>query len=350
MPTLSLAAATSFAASLLEAAGAPTLVAQSVAAHLADADACGYPSHGLSLLPSYIDDLVAGRIDPRAHGRWVLEAGPLLVFDAEHGFGRPLVEGALKQAIAVAVGSGAAVLAVRQSHHLGRLGAYAEIAAATDLAVLMFANVVGRDPMVAPAGAREARFSTNPIAIAVPSLPGAPVLLDIATSGIAMNKARVAQMRGEHVAPGLLIDAAGQPTDDPAVMTADPRGALLPFGGHKGSGLGMLAELLAGALTGGGTIAPVHPRDGATLNNLFCVLIDPQRLNPGQWRDEVAAMLAYLHSDEPIDPSQPVQAPGEPEAHARAAATRDGISYEVARWSPLTALAGQLAVDVPHEA
>lgn len=173
------------------------------------------------------------------------------------------------------------------------------------------------------------------------------MLLDIATSGLAPNKVRVAQMRGERLAPGLLIDAEDQPTQDPAVMSADPPGALLPFGGHKGSGLAVLGELLAGALTGGGTRAPGHPRDGATRNNLLAVLIDPQRLNPDQWRHEVAATLAYLHSARPADPAQTVQAPGEQEAWSRATAVADGVTYDPASWAVLGALAGSLAVSLP---
>jgi LDH2 family malate/lactate/ureidoglycolate dehydrogenase len=202
VPTFSIPDATQLAVGVLEAAGTPRAAARLVAAHLIDADACGYPSHGLSLLPLYVADLEAGRVDPETHGHWVLDAGPLLVFDAQRGLGRALVEPALRRAISAAASHGVAVLAVRQSHHLGRLGAYAEIAAASDLAALLFANVVGQDPRVAPTGAREARLSTNPIALAVPSLSGAPVLLDVATSGIAMNKVRLAQLGGAAIDTG----------------------------------------------------------------------------------------------------------------------------------------------------
>jgi len=346
--TLSIEEAEEFAAGLLAAAGVPGSAARLVARHLASSDSSGYQSHGLSLLPLYVGELQAGRVSPTATGIWVHDTGPVLVMDGECGLGAPVAHKALAHAAEVALASGVALLAVRNAHHLGRIGAFAEAAAARGLASLHFCNVVGRDAVVVPAGGREPRFVTNPIAIGIPRPGRFPVVLDIATSGIALNKARVANDRGESLEPGYLIDADGAPSTDPGVLFGDRGGALLPFGGHKGSGLAIVGELLAGAITGGRTIAPRNLRDGSTLNNMLSVLIHPEHMAGAGWSSEAEAMVAYLHSSAPVDPERPVLVPGEREAQSREAALRDGITYPAAIWTALAALARDLEVTVPR--
>jgi LDH2 family malate/lactate/ureidoglycolate dehydrogenase len=176
-----------------------------------------------------------------------------------------------------------------------------------------------------------------------------PIILDIATSGIALNKARVAHLRGKPVEPGYIVDAEGQPTTDPGVLFQEPRGALLPFGLHKGSGLAVVGELLAGALSGGRTIAPHNARDGSTINNMLSVVIDPHHITSGAWHQEAEAMIAYLQDCPPADPEEPVRAPGEPEAIARRCAEAEGITYDDATWGTLAELAEGLGLNSPHK-
>jgi LDH2 family malate/lactate/ureidoglycolate dehydrogenase len=345
--TLSITEAEHLASRILHAAGLPERSAEIVARHLASSDASGYQSHGLSLLPLYVAELKAGRVDSAAMGTWVEESGPILVVDGERGLGAPVAYPALAKAGEIARKAGVALLAIRNVHHLGRIGAFAEEAAAQGLASIHFCNVVGRDPVVVPAGGREPRFVTNPLAIGIPRQGSFPVVLDIATSGIAFNKARVANDRGEPVAPGYLVDSEGRPTTDPGVLFREPKGALLPFGAHKGSGLAIVGELLAGAITGGRTIAPRHARDGATLNNMLSILIHPEHLAGGSWVGEAEAMVDYVHACAPVDPAEPVLVPGEMEAKARERAGRDGLTYPPAIWSALTNLSGELRVTRP---
>ncbi len=345
--TLSIGAAEAFAARLLAAAGVPELSAHIVARHLASSDSSGYQSHGLSLLPLYVGELRAGRVSSTATGTWVQQTGPVLVMEGERGLGAPVAYAALDHAGDLALQTGVALLAIRNVHHLGRIGGFAEAAAARGLASLHFCNVVGRDPVVVPTGGREPRFVTNPIAIGIPRRDTFPVVLDIATSGIALNKARVANDRGEQLEPGYLIDAGGAPTNDPGVLFGEPRGALLPFGGHKGSGLAIVGELLAGAITGGLTIAPRNPRDGSTLNNMLSVLIHPEHMAGASWSSEAEAMVAYLHTSAPVDPERPVVVPGELEALMRDVSERDGITYPAGIWHSLETLAADLAIPRP---
>ena len=170
--------------------------------------------------------------------------------------------------------------------------------AAQGLILLAFTNVINRAPTVAPFGGAQACMTTNPLCFAGP-LPGGrpPFIVDMATSSIAVNKARVLAAKGEQAPPGSLIDAQGNPTTDPNALFADPPGALLPFGGHKGYAMGLVAELLAGVLSGGGTIQPEHPRNGVATNNMFAILLNPQVDFNTDWRSlEVGAFIDYLHA------------------------------------------------------
>ena len=165
-------------------------------------------------------------------------------------------------AIARARDVGTAFFTLRNVHHVGRVGTYGEQAAKRGLVAILFVNAVIDPPRVAPYAGRLARFGTNPICIAIPATAEQPAtILDFATSRLAMGKVRVAVNAGRELPPGVVIDSEGQPTTDPAVLVRPPFGAALPFGEYKGSGLMIMVEILAGILTGGGTIHPKNPHD-----------------------------------------------------------------------------------------
>ena len=187
------------------------------------------------------------------------------------------------------------LLAIRNSFHLARIGHWAEQCAAGGFASIHFVNGVDHPPIQAPFGSAESRLSTNPFAAALPGPDGALVVLDMATSKIAFGKARVAANRGVPAPDGSLLDADGMPTQNAGVMFQEPQGALVSMGDHKGSGLAILCELLAGALTGGWTILPEHPMRGGSVNNMLSVVIDPEALGG---REQVLARgqrAARLH-------------------------------------------------------
>ena len=233
--------------------------------------------------------------------------------------------------------TGVALVALRNASHVGRVGAYGEQAAAAGLASVHFVNVVGHPALVAPFRGSDARFSTNPVCVTVPSTRGKPpVVLDFATSVAALGKARVAMNRGEAMADGVLIDAQGSPTTDPKVMFQEPSGALLAFGLHKGYGLAFMCELLAGAMTGGGTLSTVPFEADRIGNNMLSFLFDPRRL-PGadHLEGEVAAAIEHVKASPPADPSLPVLVAGEPEQAARTKRTAEGILVERATWDQI---------------
>jgi uncharacterized oxidoreductase len=159
--------------------------------------------------------------------------------------------------------TGVVAMTLANAHHIGRVGAYGELASGAGLVSLHFVNVTDHRATVAPFRGTDARFVTNPVCIAVPGTERhPPLLLDMATSAVAMGKIRVAKNEGKPAPEGALIDAKGKPTRDPNVMYSEPHGALLPFGGHKGYALAVMTELLATALTGGPSIQPGNQRMG----------------------------------------------------------------------------------------
>ncbi|PLZ03850.1 lactate dehydrogenase [Burkholderia sp. WAC0059] len=309
-----------FATGVLINLDVPVDIANDVGHHLVESDRVGYASHGLSILPNYRRVLKAGFVAADARPERVVDHGGLIGYDGHNGFGQHIGRVVMDDAIVRARSHGQCIVTLRHSHHLGRMGHYGEMVAQQGFVLLAFTNVTNRAPTVAPYGGREPRLTTNPLCFAGP-LPGGrpPFLVDIATSAIAVNRARVLADNGEAAPPGALIDANGEPTTDPSVLLADPPGALLPFGGHKGYALGLVAELLAGVLSGGGTIQPDNPRQGVATNNLFALVLNPQFDFNQTWRSqEVEAFLEYLLSCPPQDPDHPVQYPGEYEAANRA--------------------------------
>lgn len=352
MPRINTKSAESLAIEILRRHGTPDDIAADVAAHLVLAERSGHASHGLSILPGYLEAARAGLLAVAARPAPLVAegAGAIIAFDGQCGFGQHAGKVAVSAAIEQASNAGTCFMTLKNSYHLGRAGHYGEMAAHAGLAFLSFINVVGRPPTVAPFGGTQARMSTNPLCFAMPMGPGrAPFLLDYATSGIAANKVRLMAAGGQPVPEGMLIDSEGKPTVDAAALLGPPAGSLLPFGGHKGYALGFIAEMLAGVLSGGGTIAPGHERDGGLRNNLFAVLFDPARFGDIAWEHaESAAFADYVTSSTPMAARQSVMVPGQPEANAQAAGS-EHMDMTDAAWA-LFAGCARAALLVPEEA
>jgi uncharacterized oxidoreductase len=230
---------------------------------------------------------------------------------------------------------------LRNAHHIGRVGTYGEIAARAGMVALHFVNVASGPPGVAPFRGREGRFLTNPVCIAIPGTSiNEPILLDFATSRVALGKVRVAHNAGKPMIDGALLDHAGRPTTDPSVMYTQPRGVVLPFGEHKGSGLALVCELLAGAIVGSLSVTSNTPPERGIINGMLTIVIDPERLSAkDSMMAEIDAMIAWVKSAKPSDPDLPVLVAGEPERIARAERLAHGIEVDEETWSQLSAIA-----------
>src|SRR5260370_14088938 len=315
---------------------------------LVDANLAGHDSHGVGMLPHYFRNLAAGTLMPNQKPEIVSEAASFAVWDGRMGYGQVIARDAMAWAVGAAKRHGVAVHGLRNTHHIGRVGAYGEIVAKSGLVSVHFVNGVSGPPAVAPFRGREGRLSTNPICIAVPgTATTAPVILDFATSRIALGKVRVAHNEGKPVVPGALIDSAGKPTTDPGVIYNEPKGNVLPFGEHKGSGLALIAELLGGAIIGSRTIQPAHSRDCGIVNGMLTVALDPERMSSRALIEaEIGAIVAWVKSAQPADPELPVLVAGEPERIARAKRIAEGIEIDATTWRQIGEVAASVGVEL----
>jgi uncharacterized oxidoreductase len=318
-----------------------------VAENLVLANLSGHDSHGVGMLPQYILAVVEKRLAVNQSVKVLSDAGAILNLDGGMGYGQVIGHEAMELGIRRAKDTGACIVSLRNSHHIGRIGHWGEQCAAAGLVSMHYVNVVGRPALVAPFGGSDARFATNPYCCAIPATEagGEPIVLDMATSMIAMGKVRVAMNKGETIAPGTLIDAKGNPTTDPKTMFNSPIGAILTFGEHKGYGLAVIAELLAGAFTGGNTMKPDAWAKNTITNNMFSVIVDPAKLGGAEsWRREVKAFVDFVKASPKAPGSDGVQVAGEPELRTRIKRNHDGIPVDATTWSEIIATGESVGV------
>lgn len=339
-----------FARRLVAAGGSAATEVDIVADHLIEANLRGHDSHGVGMLVAYVKDFEAGTLRPNQAPEVISDTGTISVWDAHAGYGQVVARQAVEWAIGAARTHGVAVNGLRNAHHIGRVGTYGEIAARAGMVSLHFVNVASGPPPVAPYRGKEGRFLTNPVCIAIPGTNlNEPILLDFATSRVAMGKVRVAHNAGKPMLDGALLDHDGNPSTDPGVMYSDQRGVVLPFGEHKGSGLALICEILAGAIVGSPTVQSMTPPERGIINGMLSIVIDPQRLNNrDSMMAEIDAMIAWVKSAAPADPDMPVLVAGDPERATRAARMANGIEVDATTWGQLAAIAERYQIVVPR--
>ena len=327
---------------IVGAGGSEPREARLVADNLVLANLLGHDSHGVGMIPRYVAALLEGGLSVNRHPKINVDSGALLALDGCQGYGQVIGLEAMELAIERARRHGSCVMTLADAHHLGRIGHWAEMAVAQGLISIHFVNVISHARVAAHGGA-DARFGTNPLCIGIP-LPGeAPFLLDMATSAVAQGKMRVAHNKGEKVAPGLLIDERGHPSDDPRYAVVPPLGAILPFGGHKGYGVALACELLGGALSGGGTWHYGESSKQRVLNGMLAIVIDPSRLDSGAgFAGESRQFLDWLRQS-PVAPGfDKLRIAGEPERETRARRSREGIPVDPTTWAEILAAGTKL--------
>lgn len=346
MPTISAEQLHAMTRAICQAGGSEAREAGLVADHLVAANLAGHDSHGVGMLPAYVNSLVAGRLFANQHAMVTRDSGALLVIEGARGYGQVIAYETMELAIARARQHGVALAALRNSFHVGRIGHWGEQCARAGCASVHFVNGIDHGPLQAPFGGSDARFSTNPFCVTLPGRDGPAVVLDMATSKIAMGKARVAYNRGVEVPEDSVLDADGFPTRNAAAMFSTPRGALVSMGEHKGSGLAIMCELMAGALTGGWTIQPEHPQAGGIINNMLSIVIDPEAMGE---RDalygEIEALIAWVKSARPRDGFEEVLVPGEPEARRRADRMANGVDVDERTFAEIQAAAAAVGIE-----
>ncbi len=316
-----------------------------VADNLIEANLTGHDSHGIGMLPRYVEAFQQGGLVPNRHVRTVLDAGTLLRLDGAAGFGQVIGHEAMQLGIARTLQHGSCIVALGNSHHLGRIGAWAEQATQAGLVSIHFVNVMARS-IVAPYGGADARFGTNPFAAGIPLTGREPVILDFATSMLAQGKTRVAFNKGELVPPGCLLDDQGRPTREARYGVNPPFGALLAFGEHKGYGMALLCELLGGALAAGMTQHSDDVTQRRILNGMLTVLIDPAALADRiAFEREALAFIEWVKASPAREGFEPVRVAGEPERETRAQRTAHGVPVDAITWNEIIGAAGKLGID-----
>ncbi len=325
---------------ILEAAGTPSDLADAVRESLVGANLAGHDSHGVIRLPQYVAAVRAGSVQPAARATIVTEQQATARIDGAWGWGQPAARLGAQTVIRLAANYGVGAATIDRCNHIGRVGEYVEMIARAGMIGVALCNT---GAAVASYGGRERLLGTNPIAIATPRPDGqAPLLLDFATSGVAEGKLRVAQSKGEQVAPGLILDREGHPSQSPADFYAG--GALLPLGLHKGYCLSVMVELLGGALSG---MAPsALPQFSNGNGTLMIALNIPSFVPLAQFTDQAAELSARLQSSTTAQGFAEVLMPGDPETRARARRAVEGIPLPEQTWDELQTLAAELQVSV----
>ena len=300
----------------------------------------GVESHGIHALPQYLRQLRDGGANPAAAVRPLSDRGSIVLLDGDGGLGPAVAHEATLRGIERARATGVAVVPVRNANHFGAAGHFALMCAEAQCIGMVMSNT---PPIMAATGARTRSIGNSPIGFGAPRLEGPPVVLDIAMSKVAGGKVRLA-LQNEHDVPvGWILDPEGRPTTNPADFFVH-RGALLPMEGHKGYGLALMVETLAGALSGAAMLGSVgnwlYDSASPSGTGYFLLVLDT---SAGSAFADTSARVGELCAAIVGSPRAPgvdrILIPGELEHEREQSAVRDGVAISGKHWQALTTLA-----------
>jgi len=335
-----------FCERLLIGAGVPDAKARLVAESLVAGSLRGVDSHGVQLLAFYLEKLAKGDMDPHADGRVVSESGACLLYDGQNALGQVVSAICCDHAIRLARELGAGVVIARESNHFGAAAFWTQRISAHGLIGIALTNA---SPLVPPWQGKETRIGTNPICMSVPAADGKGWLLDMATTTVAAGKIFRAALSGNETIPeGWAMDREGVPTTDTDTAL---KGLLMPLGGYKGSGLGMLVEILCGVLGGGAMsteLAGVRNIGVRMRTSHLFLAIDVARFMPlDEFHARLGRLVTGVKSAPPASGFGEVLVAGDPEWRSEEIRRRDGVPVTVAVWDRLVEAAGRMKIGVP---
>jgi LDH2 family malate/lactate/ureidoglycolate dehydrogenase len=343
MPVISAPALTQFCEEILRGAGVPPHKAEIAAKCLVASNLRGVDSHGIQLLPFYVEQLLAGEMDARTDGRVMSESGSCLLFDGQNGLGQWIAETCCGHAIRIAKEHGVALVVARESNHFGAAAWWAQkMREAGQIGIIM----CNASPIVPPWQGKEGRLGTNPICVALPG----PWLLDMATTTVAAGKIFKAYLNGQPEIPaGWAFDANGVPTTDTA---AAYKGMLMPLGGYKGSGLAMMVEILSAVLGGGAManeVGGIRYRGKTVRVSQTFIAIDIARFMPvAEFTARMEKLVGIMKSTATAPGYDEVLVAGDPEWRIERERLRDGIPIAQGNWDMLVKAAGSVGVPSPQ--
>ena len=342
MPLISHTHLRDFCERILKAAGVPPHKAAITATSLVASNLRGVDSHGIQLLPFYIDQILAGEVDAYADGEVISENGACLLFDAQSALGQWVAEVCCGHAVRIARQHGLALVISRNSNHFGAAAWWAQkMREAGQIGIVM----CNASPIVPPWQGKEGRMGTNPICMSVPG----PWLLDMATTTVAAGrifKAFINQQ--EEIPAGWAFDSEGVPTTETAKAY---KGMLMPLGGYKGSGLAMMVEILCSVLSGGlmsTEIGGIRQRGRKVGNSQLFVAIDIARFMPvEEFTARMEKLVGLMKSTPPAPGYDEVLVAGDPEWRTEAERKANGIPIADGNWESLCKAAAKVGVEAP---
>jgi LDH2 family malate/lactate/ureidoglycolate dehydrogenase len=302
----------------------------------------GVDSHGVTRVPRYLELFDKGEANPRPQIKVERVRSAAVLVDADRAPGPLALTRTMREAIAVARETGVAWATVRGTVHTGAIGYYTSLAAEEGMAGI---GIVAGVPNMGYEGARGAAVATSPLSIAIPATGHAPLVLDMATAGIALGKIAQYRINGRDLPPGMAVTADGEPTTDPNVAKIP-----LPIAGAKGSGMSLAFELLTSALAGNPIVPEYHggtPEGRRHRQNATLIAVDVSAFLPEETYLQIAAQTIDAIKGLPATGDGPVLYPGERGASTYAERERDGVPLAAKTWGELVELAGSLGIAVP---
>lgn len=352
MPTIRADALSKLVSDIFVQAGCSATQGDRIGESLVGANLAGHDSHGVVRVPWYVQKKVSGEFITDQTLKVISDTPVLAVVDGQYGFGQTMAPQAVRIGIAKCKAMGLSAVALRNSGHVGRVGEWAEMAAAEGLVSIHYVNAAS-SLLVAPYGGVDRRFSTAPYACGIPRPGTDPLILDFATSFVAEGKVLVASQGGKKLPETALITQQGDMNGDPRTLYGDfdPKamrsykngtGAIRAFGDHKGSGLAFMCEILGGALTGTGAADEQRPQ---WANGMLSFYIDPTKLDAsGFFPTEVTRYVAYVKSSKPVQAGGEVLVPGEPELRCRRERLATGVPLPDDTWDLIVGAARSVGI------
>jgi uncharacterized oxidoreductase len=343
VPKFQYASLLQFGERLLRAGGFPERDSKLVAKFLVNADLRGYPGHGIIRIPSYSSWIKDGTIDLATKPKVVRESKTTAAIDANHYVGQVVAHDSMKLAIKKAKEHGVGIVTLARAGHVGRLADYMEMAA--DEGMIGIAAVSVGAGSVTLYGGRERVTGTNPMAFGIPRRNGAHIILDFATAAMSMGELQKRDSRGESIPENVMLDGYGNPARDMKTFRGPPRGVLLPFGGYKGSGLNLIAEILGGILSGNGLGKRWWDKGAHAVNGVLLQAIAVEEFQPlEKFFDQVEELVLLAKSVKPAPGFGEILLPGERARKIEARQVKDGIALDEPTWEQLREFADEVGV------
>ncbi len=339
MPVLSVKKLTASVEAILAAAGMPEHKARITAESLVGANLRGVDSHGAMLTPRYVDKIRAGEIDVEADGAVLAESGACMSFDGQNGVGQWISEQCCEHAARMAAKTGVGMVVARDSNHFGAAAWWAQKIRDHGMIGIVMCNA---SPLVPPWQGKQGRIGTNPICMAAPG----PWLLDMATTTVAANRIFKEVVNGRDTIPaGWALDKEGVPTTSSAAAV---KGLLMPLGGYKGSGLGMMVEILCAVLAGSAManeVGGIRVAGKPSRTSQMFLAIDIARFMPVQEFTARLEKLVGMIKNTPVAAGySEILVAGDPEWRTEVERRSNGIPVEEGNWKELCETAAALGI------